>query len=695
MSDKSSCQRMAEVDDSSSFEDDNKQANDSDSPSKTTINGCNSVQPEVLAPLHVNFYENGIGETSGPNSMVVSMNSDVNPSLNDKFFHANHAVDHSFRSSHSSNPSSMSAIENQDDLPFHQVIEIKDDKICDSRPPVREIMLYSCHFRHCGFEAPGREGLTDHLISYHNSSERDTKSNLPVINGSKPKEFQCDLCQMKFTMLANMQRHRMSHLGVRPFECRICAKKFTRNDHLMEHLVRQHSKQRPYKCPFCIKSYSMKPSLKAHLASDHSGIPKDKVCRICGFRATTVAGAKIHYTNTHLKNGASTPSTSKPTIQILEDGSETPSVEIMEEMDLARVSQNFTFASQENVSVPTSTASFNSDAINHSNQSENQSFRRYQSTTSFLPLPLCSSTLSGPIINPSFPGTSTMTDVSSSMREKTVLFPINSDNRSNEAPFLCSSSDLKQEPIDIDDGHNSCSSSAGAQPTSTMDTSDPAGQEDSDGQRQSINQGDEEDAEVGNHFAAQLRNAKANDSVQLAETTRRLNNSSEEEDRNEQPPRIERKPEINSQALSRASKYTERKRIAERKICHRPHCCDAAGESKVSTSVRNLPVVASNSSSENRRDQTESKPMLGCLHRKRSNSAAASTEQNALVLSREATEPAPTECTFCGIIFPDRTLYYLHRGMHSDSNPWKCNMCGEVCDSKHDFYAHVISREHR
>lgn len=28
------------------------------------------------------------------------------------------------------------------------------------------------------------------------------------------------------------------------------------------------------------------------------------------------------------------------------------------------------------------------------------------------------------------------------------------------------------------------------------------------------------------------------------------------------------------------------------------------------------------------------------------------------------------QCLFCGIEFPDQTLYFLHKGCHSESNPW-------------------------
>ncbi|KAL1115960.1 hypothetical protein AAG570_005455 [Ranatra chinensis] len=52
-------------------------------------------------------------------------------------------------------------------------------------------------------------------------------------------------------------------------------------------------------------------------------------------------------------------------------------------------------------------------------------------------------------------------------------------------------------------------------------------------------------------------------------------------------------------------------------------------------------------------------------------------------------------CVFCGIGFPDQTLYFLHKGCHSESNPWKCNICGEQCCNVYDFNSHLLSKTHQ
>ncbi|XP_071452963.1 zinc finger protein ztf-16 [Hetaerina americana] len=62
--------------------------------------------------------------------------------------------------------------------------------------------------------------------------------------------------------------------------------------------------------------------------------------------------------------------------------------------------------------------------------------------------------------------------------------------------------------------------------------------------------------------------------------------------------------------------------------------------------------------------------------------------------SNPATQRA-LRCLFCGIVFPDRTLYFLHKGCHSENNPWKCNICGERCSDVYDFNSHLLSKTHQ
>jgi len=78
--------------------------------------------------------------------------------------------------------------------------------------------------------------------------------------------------------------------------------------------------------------------------------------------------------------------------------------------------------------------------------------------------------------------------------------------------------------------------------------------------------------------------------------------------------------------------------------------------------------------------------------------AAASSESSSSSAASAAAASASTvfkyQCHHCLITFPNQTLYFLHRGFHSDVDPWKCNGCGQCCDNMYDFNTHLVSVAH-
>ena len=52
-------------------------------------------------------------------------------------------------------------------------------------------------------------------------------------------------------------------------------------------------------------------------------------------------------------------------------------------------------------------------------------------------------------------------------------------------------------------------------------------------------------------------------------------------------------------------------------------------------------------------------------------------------------------CVHCNIVYPNQTLYFLHRGFHSESNPWRCNSCGSIYSDLYAFNTHLFSVAHQ
>jgi len=63
--------------------------------------------------------------------------------------------------------------------------------------------------------------------------------------------------------------------------------------------------------------------------------------------------------------------------------------------------------------------------------------------------------------------------------------------------------------------------------------------------------------------------------------------------------------------------------------------------------------------------------------------------------SSTAADLSSTTCVYCNIVYPNQTLYFLHRGFHSESNPWRCNSCGHVSSDLYDFNTHLFSASHK
>jgi len=58
--------------------------------------------------------------------------------------------------------------------------------------------------------------------------------------------------------------------------------------------------------------------------------------------------------------------------------------------------------------------------------------------------------------------------------------------------------------------------------------------------------------------------------------------------------------------------------------------------------------------------------------------------------------PSPRHtCQHCHISYPNQTLYFLHKGFHSEGNPWRCNSCGHQSTDLYDFNTHLFSMAHQ
>lgn len=63
------------------------------------------------------------------------------------------------------------------------------------------------------------------------------------------------------------------------------------------------------------------------------------------------------------------------------------------------------------------------------------------------------------------------------------------------------------------------------------------------------------------------------------------------------------------------------------------------------------------------------------------------------LLSRFETQDRLFRCQFCGIIFMERGMYFLHIALHGN-NPWECSICHKIMQDKNEFTLHFVNQQH-
>lgn len=98
-----------------------------------------------------------------------------------------------------------------------------------------------------------------------------------VIKGKR--KFLCNYCGKNYTRKNGLDRHIMSHTGVKPFECKECGKRYITKDTLKTHIL-IHTGIKTHKCEVCQKSFIQSSHLNYHMRR-HAG-EKPHTCSFCG-----------------------------------------------------------------------------------------------------------------------------------------------------------------------------------------------------------------------------------------------------------------------------------------------------------------------------------------------------------------------------------------------------------------------------
>ena len=91
------------------------------------------------------------------------------------------------------------------------------------------------------------------------------------------KEYECEICNKKFTKVEILKRHIKTHIKEKEFKCSYCTKTFDRRDVLNDH-IRNHTGEKPFECKFCKKKFTRGFVLLRHMRIHGEGLYKCDYC---------------------------------------------------------------------------------------------------------------------------------------------------------------------------------------------------------------------------------------------------------------------------------------------------------------------------------------------------------------------------------------------------------------------------------
>jgi KRAB domain-containing zinc finger protein len=117
----------------------------------------------------------------------------------------------------------------------------------------------------------------------------------------KVRKYRCEQCDRAYSNSADLNKHRRTHTGERPYACTECAKKFVQKFHLQVHYRRKHTEERPFACDKCDKRFSTKHEAQRH-RSAHT-VSKPFMCDVdgCEKRFTAKDNVLVHKRTVHEK----------------------------------------------------------------------------------------------------------------------------------------------------------------------------------------------------------------------------------------------------------------------------------------------------------------------------------------------------------------------------------------------------------
>ncbi|XP_073846662.1 uncharacterized protein isoform X2 [Musca autumnalis] len=530
---------------------------------------------------------------------------------------------------------------------------------------------------------------------------------------SSRKVFECDVCNMKFSNGANMRRHKMRHTGVKPYECRVCQKRFFRKDHLAEHFT-THTKTLPYHCPICNRGFQRQIAMRAHFQNEHVG-QHDlvKTCPLCSYRAGSMKSLRIHFFNRHgidldnpgpggssslllaLESQASQVAAAAAAAGYVPTGlnavaaaaaaaanavnSNAAIVSAANSMPSHQSDSGESLRSLENATPPMHflTPHVEISTLPDNGLSDNAMFNGHTSTTT-----PNSNTPNSSSNNICSSGNNNTTTSSAGSTTGDVMGPHDRDTIMESPVPLTINMPPQEHPLDCNAKSLPSSTSSSASSSSGVGVGvgsmGPGSGGALCGALTSVSPKNHHE----NHITPSIslipikQEPPSEDNATKNSVNGDGMNGGDSSESEFSTPNTRLTSLIKVSPLKSLLREDLKRRI----------CAKANNRiTRNAASMENNNVIQSSLTPTCGTATSSTTPIC--------NGTITSTgpENDSAGLNRKQI----LTCLFCGIEFPDETLYFLHKGCHCESNPWKCNICGEQLNNVYEFNAHLLSKSHQ
>lgn len=109
---------------------------------------------------------------------------------------------------------------------------------------------------------------------------------------SLKRQLECYLCKSTFTFRSSLRRHMPQHTGLTQFNCKHCSKGYARREFYELHLQKKHINELQFQCTICDMKFSQQSDADKHMQSCKK--KTELKCNLCNYKTVSMIYFEDH-----------------------------------------------------------------------------------------------------------------------------------------------------------------------------------------------------------------------------------------------------------------------------------------------------------------------------------------------------------------------------------------------------------------